>query len=318
MPSGTASCYFGPSRTSSIRLCSSLYHFFARPWALLNLPSPFAISGFSDRKVLSVTGGKHVLRLPNGMIMKRGIAVKEGEAKAMALVSAQGLPVPELLGFYNYTDYGYLFMKVVDGVTFHEAWPGLTPLQRSSLLSSISSAVSRLHTISRDFIGSPDGVAPTTFGVFETRTSSLSSPRELLEHLQREFVQRGQRLKGFDFSTPSPAFLSLFDDPSFIEQTSFSLQHCDLAPRNILVDPVSGELKAIIDWEDAAFLSVGFEYAALRLESWRPVPGAKELCEALMALATEEEERIGEILWDEIVTFTEAVWWVDEGPGRDV
>ncbi|GAA5943326.1 hypothetical protein JCM10213_007961 [Rhodosporidiobolus nylandii] len=284
------------------------------------MPSPYAIGDFEDCEVLSTSGGKHVLRLPNGMIVKRGEAAREGEAEAMALVSAQGLPVPELLGFYRRKDNGYLFMKDVDGVTFDKAWPGLTPLQRSSLLSSIASAVSRLHTISRDFIGSPDGVAPASFGVFETRTSTLSSPRELLEHLQREFVQRGQRLKGFDFSTPSPAFLSLFDDPSFIDQTSFCLQHCDLAPRNILVDPVSGELKAIIDWEAAAFLPVGFEYAALRFETWRSdeLLGGKELCETLMALATEEEKRIGDILWDDIDRFLGAVWWVDEGPGCDL
>ncbi|GAA5943317.1 hypothetical protein JCM10213_007959 [Rhodosporidiobolus nylandii] len=288
----------------------------ASPWKPLNLPSPWATWDLENGKVLSVTGGKHVVRLPSGIVVKRGEAAREGEAEAMALVCTQGVPIPELLGFYTYMDSGYLFMNNVDGVTFDKAWPHLSPEQRSSLLSSISSVVARIHSLSRDFIGSPDGTAPTSLSVLKTRKSSLSSPRELLEHLQLEFAQR---LKGNDFYTPSAAFLSLFDDPLFVTQSSFRLQHCDLAPRNILVDPVSGELKAIIDWEEAAFLPVGFEYAALRFESWlsQRAAGGKELCEALMALATEDEKRIGEILWDDIGRFLEAVRWLEEGQSDD-
>ncbi|BGP15703.1 hypothetical protein JCM10213_006127 [Rhodosporidiobolus nylandii] len=287
------------------------YDVFAAPWRDLGLPSPRTMMNLENQRFLSSIGAVNLVqRLGNGMVVKYGKGVREAEERVMTLARAQGLPVPAVHGYYRFRGRGYLFMEHVESVELDQAWPHLSPVQRSALLSSISSAVARIHSLSRDLIGLPDGAAPTSLGIFQARASSLSSPRELLEHLKREFVQR---LKGNDFYTPSPAFLSLFDDPSFVDQTSFTLQHCDLAPRNILVDPVSGELKSIIDWEEAAFLPVGFEYAALRFESWLSgeLPGGKELCEALMALATEEEKRIGEILWDDIGRFLEAERWVE-------
>ncbi|BGP15704.1 hypothetical protein JCM10213v2_003693 [Rhodosporidiobolus nylandii] len=284
---------------------------FVLPWEEHGLPSPLVISRKEnltyytaeerDKKVKRMAGG--------GMVVKYGKEVREAEAKMMAWARERGLPVPEVRGFYRFLDEGYLFMEHVDGVSYDQAWPHLSQSQRSSLLASISSAASRIRSFSDSRICTTSGEPPASLGVFQTCLSALESPKEMLDRLLREFTHR---LKG-KVKYVSPAFHFLDQHPLFLSQSSFRLQHCDLAPRNILVDPVTGELKAIIDWEEAAFLPVGFDFAALRFEEEQSgrLPGWAALRRTLLALATEEDKYFGEYIYHAIGDFTRAEYWIN-------
>ncbi|BGP15707.1 hypothetical protein JCM10213_006123 [Rhodosporidiobolus nylandii] len=283
------------------------------PWTALDLPAPSSImrGELGDnflRGWPTPVNGRRVQLLSNGMIVKRGkkgVFVDEGDMAELARCAAPEV-VPKAHGFYEIAGIGFLFTEFVEGVELDKAWDNLDAEQRSALLANISSTVSSFHAISLPHIGSSVGAPPRSFE-FITPDSlplsgALTSTAAFLEFVKAEWerkVAAGKKDRWQD----CPDFLTILSDESFLACTSFTLQHCDLAERNVLVDPSSGALLAIVDWGEAAVLPPGFEYAALLFEkaqidwhSWRgDNGGGKAMCERLMADASDEERRLGEL-----------------------
>ncbi|BGP15268.1 hypothetical protein JCM10213v2_003228 [Rhodosporidiobolus nylandii] len=242
------------------------------------------------------------------MVVKRGdrgVFVDEGDVMELARLVVPEV-VPKAHGFYSNGDRSYLFMDFVKGVELDKAWGSLSETQRSALLDTIVSAISSFHTISLPYIGAPAGSPPRSFSFASSASpaipSLLTSPAAFLNFVKDEWERKvlaGKDLRWQD----CPEFLAILADSAFLSSTSFTLQHCDLAARNIIVDPSSGALLAIIDWGEAAVLPPGFEYAALLFEqeqlrrnNWCSAgSGGEALCRRLMAEASTEEQRLGKL-----------------------
>ncbi|GAA5938868.1 hypothetical protein JCM10213_006141 [Rhodosporidiobolus nylandii] len=214
---------------------------------------------------------RRVVLHPNGMVIKRGadVFVDEGDMMELARIAAPSV-VPQVHGFDTIRGINYLFMDFVDGVILDKAWDSLDAEQRSALLADISSTVSTFHSLSLPHIGSPTGAPPRSYGITSADSppfsDTLTIPAAFLDYVKAEWerkVAAGKKDRWQD----CPEFLAILSDDAFLSSTAFTLQHCDLAARNILVNPSSGALVAIVDWGDAAVLPPGFEYAALLFES---------------------------------------------------
>ncbi|GAA6020581.1 hypothetical protein JCM10207_008675 [Rhodosporidiobolus poonsookiae] len=237
---------------------------------------------------------RRVLVLPDGSLVKtgKGVTVKV---------------------FYEYDGHGHLFMEHFEGVQLDQAWPQLTSELQDSLLSSIAIIPKTLSAVTASHIGTVSGLSASCTGWLASIPSPHTSSTAFVSAVGTACERAVAR---FGFLPPPSGnterlIARLRDDPHIRTESRFPFQHCDLAPRNLLVDPQTGKLVAVLDWECAAFAPLGLEYAAfLSEECLPPVPGVKELCAALKGAATGEEARPGEEYAKMIddLDFTERAW----------
>ena len=178
-------------------------------------------------------------------------------AYAMALARNEGIRVPAIKRTIEHRRHSYYIMERIAGTTLDEAWPRLGLYTSFRLALSLRAAIQKLRS----------HVSPTAGSLVTGKCRSLwlddrfklpirATPGDI--HL---FIRFWANFKGMRQAVSSEGVTvdSKVYMPAIPEALVFT--HCDLAPRNLLVD-AEGELW-MLDWEDAGYYPPFFEYAGM-------------------------------------------------------
>ncbi len=172
------------------------------------------------------------------------------ECEVVPIVRGTGVWTPEIIAFEERSatlGVPYMVLRRVPGVDIERL--ALPATASQTIYREVGRQLGLLHgATANGAVASP--LIPVDAGG--------GDPRKLLSPLVRDAALDGETatwLRGwFDRLAP---FVPI--DPPVV------LIHGDIAPRNLMVDPVSGEFRAIIDWGDAAFAEPAMDFAKLPL-----------------------------------------------------
>ncbi|KAG9255085.1 kinase-like domain-containing protein [Emericellopsis atlantica] len=165
-----------------------------------------------------------------------GLGAKDhpNEAQVLRFVKEHTtIPVPEVIS----SDWDRITMEYIEGQTLQQAWPVLTPEQRSDILAELSGYIAQMRALGGIHLGRLDGQ-----GVVVPIHDWLVRPPKRLQAQSMYWHQITTQL-----GTEYPIVFT----------------HGDLASRNILVR--DGHIVALLDWEFAGWYPEYWEYVfALR------------------------------------------------------
>ena len=182
---------------------------------------------------------------PHGM----GARDHPNEASALRFVKAHTtIPVPQVIS----SDWDRITMEYIEGQTLQQAWPVLTPDQRSAILDQLRDYIAQMRALGGDHVGRLDGQGVLLPSIMMRSGGPFNTVTELHDWLVRPPKRlRAQSMYWHEITTQLAA-----DHP-------IVFTHGDLATRNILVR--EGRIVAILDWEFAGWYPEYWEYVfALR------------------------------------------------------
>ncbi|KAH8160006.1 hypothetical protein CIB48_g8241 [Xylaria polymorpha] len=217
-----------------------------------------------DPLIISKQFGAEV-RLDNGEILKRGSRVNPAEEAALRIVKQYTtIPVPEVYdsdytGVHDYP-WGMIWMERLPGSPLSETWDHLEDAAKERICKELWGFVEQLRKIPK----------PSEFETFyqcgadgsvsnDVLLSNLGFPVPLLddESLRKRIDERYMHFGGASYRE------NLLD---YLPRSRISVfAHCDLAPRNVLVDE-AGRITGLIDWEFAGWYPDYWEYAKTQLQ----------------------------------------------------
>ncbi|KAJ6016482.1 hypothetical protein N7540_011073 [Penicillium herquei] len=92
--------------------------------------------------------------------------------------------------------------------------------------------------------------------IFDTTIVELASTLEKIQHTINNYTFRNTSLKNIISAYISKVLPQLRD----LVVLPITLTHQDLAPFNYLIDPSTGRIKAVLDWDGAVYLPVGSNF----------------------------------------------------------
>lgn len=159
------------------------------------------------------------------------------------------IPVPEVIS----SDWDRVTMEYIEGQTLRQAWPVLTPSERSEIMAQLRDYIAQLRALPGIYLGRMDGQAVLIPGTMITRAGGpFRTLREFHYWLANPLSRaRAQSMHWHQITS------QLGEDYPIV------FTHGDIAARNIMVR--DGRIVAILDWEFAGWLPEYWEYAfALR------------------------------------------------------
>lgn len=177
-------------------------------------------------------------------------AGQPNEACVMRFVKANTtIPVPEVIS----SDWDRITMEYVEGQTLQQAWPILTPAQRSDILAQLRGYIAQMRALGGLYIGRFGGQGVLLPSITTRSGGPFNTTAELHEWLVRPPPQRIQAETMYWHEITA----HLAADYPVV------FTHGDLASRNILVR--EGRIVSILDWEFAGWYPEYWEYVfALR------------------------------------------------------
>lgn len=172
------------------------------------------------------------------------------EADVLRFVKAHTtIPVPEVIS----SDWDRITMEYIEGQTLKEAWPVLTPDQRTGILDQLRHYIAEMRALPGTSLGRLNGQGVSVPSIMERSGGPFSTIGEFHDWLvcprggpRRESMywhQITSKLRG--------------------QHYSIVFTHADLAARNIMVR--DGRIVAILDWEFSGWYPEYWEYVfALR------------------------------------------------------
>lgn len=182
---------------------------------------------------------------PHGM----GANDHPNEALAMRFIKAHTtIPVPEVIS----SDWDRITMTYVEGQTLKQAWPELTPDQRSNIMAQLRDYIAQMRALGGIHLGRLDGQGVVIPCIMTRSGGPFGTLAELHEWLVRPPMRLPtQSMYWHQITTQLGA-----DYP-------IVFTHDDIAARNILIS--EGRIVALLDWEYAGWYPEYWEYVfALR------------------------------------------------------
>lgn len=170
------------------------------------------------------------------------------------LESRTSIPIPNVVHEW-YEDDGRYFIitKRIPGRPLEDVWPSLSPEHRESIAKQTAEYLSQLREVQSDRMetigGKPLYSAWLFRQDFETPHGPLSSDDELWSELSKSLTK-----------VPEKACVEL--RRRMPPAAPYTFTHGDLTSVNIMVDPDTGDLTGILDWENAGYYPVWWEFAA--------------------------------------------------------
>ncbi|CAK7245296.1 MAG: hypothetical protein STHCBS139747_006872 [Sporothrix thermara] len=209
----------------------------------------------ADATILQ-SAGRIITLHPGNILKKTGRRVFLGEADAMRVAAAGGVPVPHIYGSET-TPAGLrrLTMSYVAGETLAAVWHGLSAAEKRAYARQLRDILTTMRAIAPPpdgYIGACDGAGMRDGRPYDTFTAPAC-------HGETEF---NRYLMSCLHSKTPPLVRDAFAR-RLAQQPAHRivLTHGDLAPRNILVR--DGAIVALIDWEDSGWLPEYWEYVKL-------------------------------------------------------
>lgn len=166
------------------------------------------------------------------------------EVLALRFVEANTtIPVPKVISY----DWDRITMEYIKGQTLQQAWPTLTPSQRSDVLAQLSDYIAQMRSLRGTYLGRLDSegvVVPSTItrsgGPFQTMSEFhdwLTNPLKR-SHGKSVYWHQITIQLGADYP--------------------IVFTHGDIAARNIMI--WDGRIIAILDWELAGWYPEYWDY----------------------------------------------------------
>ncbi|RSL94110.1 hypothetical protein CEP52_012817 [Fusarium oligoseptatum] len=178
------------------------------------------------------------------------------EAEAMSYVrSHTSIPIPSILDMhFGVSDHepGWILMERVSGRQLDEAWPMMTNSARAQTISELQSYLRQLHSLrpsGSGWIGSCSG-GPA----YDHRLDNVSTCGPFAS-----VAKFHDFLVGPVKNCPRPEWVSKYRN-MLPDDYCIIFAHADLSWENILVDPTTGSVTGIVDWEMAGFWPEWWEY----------------------------------------------------------
>lgn len=190
-----------------------------------------------------VRHGDHVTKyttFPDGL----GARDHPNEAEVLRFVREHTtIPVPEVIS----SDWDRITMEYIEGQTLQQAWPVLTPDQRSDILAELSGYIAQMRALGGIHLGRLDGQGVLIPSIMMRSGGPFSTLAEFHDWLVRPPKRlHSQSMYWHQITTQLGA-----DYP-------IVFTHGDLASRNIMVR--DGHIVALLDWEFAGWYPAYWEY----------------------------------------------------------
>ncbi|KII86231.1 hypothetical protein PLICRDRAFT_281547 [Plicaturopsis crispa FD-325 SS-3] len=216
------------------------------------------------------TSSERATRIDPSRILKRGYSPHVyREAEAMAFVRANtSIPVPRVLevGETGKDEEAYLIMEFVEGVGVDEAWKQMTDASRSYVIVQLRAYIAEMRALPQPHPGWIESCSGGAAMDHRVNNAEPFGPLHSVHDFHNLLLARYKRHSSPDRYRSTRS--RLFDGHSVV------FTHADLGARHILVDPTTGKVVAIIDWEMAGFWPEYWEYRKARYgfcdtELWR-------------------------------------------------
>ena len=228
---------------------------FPDPWILDEIARRFGLTA-ADAVPLPQGEANHVVHLGESLVLRvprddpDRIADLRKEADVIPVVRAAGVETPGLVAYDDGAALGVPFMVLerAGGVDLDRWPPGAAGI--GQVYEAVGRQLARLHRIARSGTAGLITV-PVDHG-------DRDDPRHLLGPLVTEGLldpATGAWLDGWFVE------LAALRSPEPLRV----LIHGDIAPRNLLADPATGRLTALVDWGDAAWADPAMDLAKLPL-----------------------------------------------------
>lgn len=192
---------------------------------------------------------KVVLHADN-TIVKSGKRVAIGEAEALKVANHAGIPSPTVFNASTTSDgQGHISMEYIQGQPLDKLWPDMSVDQKKHITRQLREIVEKMRSVAPppNFIGACDGTEIRDTRLYFT----YHSPPCRDEEAFNEFL-----LSALHENVPPLVRTAL--SRRLRTNHRVVLSHCDLTPRNILVQ--DGEIKGLVDWEDSGWYPEYWEY----------------------------------------------------------
>ncbi|KAI0202604.1 kinase-like domain-containing protein [Astrocystis sublimbata] len=177
---------------------------------------------------------------PDGM----GATDHPNEATALRFVKANTtIPVPEVLD----SDWDRITFEYIEGQTLQQAWPVLTPDQRSEILDQLRDYIAQLRALKGTKLGRLNGQGVVVPSIMMRSGGPFDDLAAFHEWLVRPPKRsKSQSIYWGQITTQLKAEFSIV------------FTHGDIAARNIIVS--DGKIVALLDWEFAGWYPEYWDY----------------------------------------------------------
>jgi hypothetical protein len=215
--------------------------------------------------ILIEQSGQRIMQVNANSLVKRGWALKiEAEAATMQFVKKHTeIPVPSIRRVWRDQQglYAFLEMDRMPGKGLDKAWPEMSPGARATTITQLKNHWSALRALRQPdpgWIGSWNrgGLFDDRLGQKTDPTGPWNSEQDFNNYLVRNVVR--------DAPTRAERFIKSMR--AYRHKVVFT--HGDMAGDHILVEPVTGAITGILDWEMAGWLPEYWEYLKAR-SGWR-------------------------------------------------
>ncbi|KAL2126803.1 hypothetical protein VTI74DRAFT_215 [Chaetomium olivicolor] len=219
-------------------------------------------------------------------VRKRGVSWRlQREVEAMDYVRCQtSIPIQAIIEVHLDTESdreGWILMERLPGVELGVAWPEMTEAARVETIGQLRSFFKELHQLrppGNGWVGSCSG-GPAYDHRLNNRTTCGPFPTvgDFHDYLVAPLKE-----------CPRPEWVSKYRS-RLPDTHEIQFAHADLSWENILLDPKTGRVNGILDWEMAGFWPAWWEYRKALFGS-RSQPWWSQILKEVMAEYPEETE----------------------------
>jgi aminoglycoside phosphotransferase (APT) family kinase protein len=193
-----------------------------------------------------------------GTVRKYGDAFRlKREAEAMEFVSKHiQIPIPKILDTYFGSDtdgdYSWLLMTRIPGTQMGEVWPDMSEDARSNTIQDLTTIIDKLRNIPQNQSG---WIGSCSRGpAYDHRLDNISTcgPFPSVSDFHDFLVAPLQRCPKPELGAKYRRYLT--------DNRPVVFSHADLSWENVLLEPRSGQVTGILDWEMAGFWPDWWEY----------------------------------------------------------
>ncbi|UNI14719.1 hypothetical protein JDV02_001320 [Purpureocillium takamizusanense] len=234
---------------------------------------------------------RRIVLQPDNTVVKSGKRIAVGEAEALRVAAQAGIPAPSVHDVHLSSDGGgRIRMDYIDGQPLDQLWPDMCAAQRKDVALQLREIVDRMRSAAPpppNLIGACDGTEIRDTRLYFTYHSAPC----------RDEAGFNEFLLSSLYKVTPPLVWEAFTRRLRTDHR-IVLSHCDLTPRNILVDK-DGRIIGLVDWEDSGWYPEYWEYVKFFQRSadndWRQYA----------------EDIFSELYHDELVDYIAITKWQD-------
>ncbi|CAH0025933.1 unnamed protein product [Clonostachys rhizophaga] len=192
---------------------------------------------------------RKVVLHPDDTVVKFGKRIAIGEAEALKVAALAGIPTPLFLEVNTTPEGQSIRMSYVHGESLDTLWPSMTVDQKKDIARQLRVIVEQMRSVAppATLIGACDGTEIRDTRVhFTYHSPPCQDEKAFNDYLSAALSEHTPPLVREAFTRRLRTYHRVV------------LTHCDLAPRNIMVQ--NWKIQGLVDWEDSGWYPEYWEY----------------------------------------------------------